>query len=244
MKKNKMMRIASVLLVAVLLSTCAIFGTFAKYTTAVSSKDSARVAYWGFQSSNSIDITGLFATTYSNVKAQNVKDVIAPGTLGSASFAFAYDEGVTVNGGAATMTGPEVAYDFTITVDAFCDEKIQNNKNIVWKLDDAGVELTWEELIIAIVKLSGATTVTYNGATSTATVRYNPGELPTAFTTEDDTHTIYWEWKFEGGSATYDHDNNPETPELTQDQYDTYMGNMEEMDDVSISITITATQVN
>ena len=71
MKKNKMMRIASVLLVAVLLSTCAIFGTFAKYTTSVTSQDSARVAYWGFQSSNSIDITGLFATTYGNVKAQN-----------------------------------------------------------------------------------------------------------------------------------------------------------------------------
>ena len=33
MKKNTMMRIASVLLVAVLLSTCAISGTFAKYTS-------------------------------------------------------------------------------------------------------------------------------------------------------------------------------------------------------------------
>lgn len=244
MKKNKMMRIASVLLVAVLLSTCAIFGTFAKYTTSVTSQDSARVAYWGFQSSNSIDITGLFAATYDNVKSQNVKDVVAPGTLGSASFAFAYDENVTVNGGAATMTGPEVAYDFTITVNASCDEMIQNNKNIVWKLDNAGVELTWNELIVKIVELSGATGVTYDGTTSTATVRYQPGELPAAFTTADNIHTIYWEWKFEGGSATYDHDNNAVTPELTQDQYDTYMGNMEEMDDVSIEIIITATQVN
>ena len=47
MKKNKIMRIASVLLVAVLMSTCAISGTFAKYVTEGSSDDTARVAKWG-----------------------------------------------------------------------------------------------------------------------------------------------------------------------------------------------------
>ena len=46
MKKNKMMRIASVLLVAVLLSTCAISGTFAKYISTASSSDKATVAKW------------------------------------------------------------------------------------------------------------------------------------------------------------------------------------------------------
>ena len=59
MKKNTFMRVASALLVAVLLTTCAIAGTFAKYTTEVSSEDSARVAYWGFQRTNSIDIKDL-----------------------------------------------------------------------------------------------------------------------------------------------------------------------------------------
>jgi hypothetical protein len=47
MKKNRMMRVASALLVAVLLTTCAISGTFAKYTTADSGFDSARVAKFG-----------------------------------------------------------------------------------------------------------------------------------------------------------------------------------------------------
>ena len=47
MKKNKMMRIASVLLVAVLISTCAISGTFAKYVTRAEGTDTARVAKWG-----------------------------------------------------------------------------------------------------------------------------------------------------------------------------------------------------
>ena len=47
MKKNVMMRVASVLLVAVLLTTCAISGTFAKYTTGDAGHDTARVAKWG-----------------------------------------------------------------------------------------------------------------------------------------------------------------------------------------------------
>lgn len=47
MKKNYMMRLAAVLLVLVLLSTCVISGTFAKYTTAGTATDSATVAKWG-----------------------------------------------------------------------------------------------------------------------------------------------------------------------------------------------------
>lgn len=47
MKKNKIMRIASVLLVAVILTTCAISGTFAKYVTSGSGSDTARVAKFG-----------------------------------------------------------------------------------------------------------------------------------------------------------------------------------------------------
>ena len=62
MKKNTMMRVASALLVAVLLSTCAISGTFAKYVTTASGSDTARVAKWDVQISGIAD--GLFAKTY------------------------------------------------------------------------------------------------------------------------------------------------------------------------------------
>ena len=47
MKKNYSMRIASMLLVLVLLTTCVISGTFAKYTTAGTATDEAQVAKWG-----------------------------------------------------------------------------------------------------------------------------------------------------------------------------------------------------
>ncbi len=58
-----MLRIASCLLVAVMLSTCAISGTFAKYTTSDSATDTARVAKWGV----SLQVDGsLFGKNYSD----------------------------------------------------------------------------------------------------------------------------------------------------------------------------------
>ena len=49
MKKNKTMRLASGLLVAVLLTTCAISGTFAKYVSDATNSDTARVAKWSIE---------------------------------------------------------------------------------------------------------------------------------------------------------------------------------------------------
>ena len=238
MKKNRMMRIASMLMVAVLLSTCVISGTFAKYTTSATSNDKARVAYWGFQSTNSLDITDLFAAVYDTNKVDSVDDadVIAPGTTGDATFAFAWDGEVSAYGADVAVTGPEVAYTFTIAIEENCDALIKNNKNIQWKLD-TGAWGTWDELIAAIKNLSGD---------ASGSKDYAPNTLPTAFTKDDDVHTISWQWIFEGaeeytvaevtGSGT--------DGKLTQNEYDTYMANAAELDDVSIKITITATQID
>ena len=231
MKKNKMMRIASVLLVAVLLSTCAISGTFAKYVTSTNSTDKARVAYWGFQSSNSMDITGLFDKAYGegNVESKDEADVIAPGTSGSATFAFAWDETVSAYGAAVAVTGPEVAYTFEVAVDATCDSLIKANENIQWSLDN-GDWGDFDTLIANIKLLSGAADGIQN---------YAPNTLPSKFTSEDEVHTISWKW-LSVGDCSYEVDD----VTLTQNEYDTYMANAAELDDVSIKITITATQID
>lgn len=68
MKKNKTMRIASVLLIAVLLTTCIISGTFAKYVTTGEASDEARVAKFG------VVVNGdgsLFSQTYKKVSNGN-----------------------------------------------------------------------------------------------------------------------------------------------------------------------------
>ena len=118
MKKNKMMRIASVLLVAVLISTCAISGTFAKYVTKTEGTDKARVAKWGILLT--LDADELFAPEYEadddsyegtgdwegiTVKADNEDNLVAPGTE--------MKDGIV-----ATVKGtPEVATRYALIID-------------------------------------------------------------------------------------------------------------------------------
>lgn len=104
MKKNKMMRIASVLLVAVILTTCAISGTYAKYVTSGNGSDTARVAKFG------VTVTGTantFKETYPKDDTSatlignsvvSTEDVVAPGTSGSmAAFTITGTPEVAVN---------------------------------------------------------------------------------------------------------------------------------------------------
>ena len=95
MKKNKMMRIASVLLVAVLLSTCAISGTFAKYTSEATATATATVAKWDIKlDSNAFEDTATFnlAETWTDTRTATRDDDyvtekrLAPGTEGSFNF--------------------------------------------------------------------------------------------------------------------------------------------------------------
>ena len=216
MKKNRMMRLASLLLVCVLLTTSVISGTFAKYTTSVESQDSARVANWGFERTNSMDLTNLFLGSYTNVVSNNGDDVIAPGTSGSTTFTFAYD-------GTNGTNGPEVAYTFEVKVEASCDDAILANNNIQWQLDSNGFG-TWDEMIADITALSGSTT---------GKQQYAPNTLPAAFTDNDEVHTISWQWIFDEAAGG-----------ANLDDLDTAMGNDNDLADCSIKITITAEQVD
>ena len=72
MKKIKTMRIASILLIAVLMTTCAISGTFAKYVTENGSSDSARVAKWGV--TIEADYSELFTNTYATYETWDGDD--------------------------------------------------------------------------------------------------------------------------------------------------------------------------
>ena len=80
MKKNKMMRAASGLLVATLLTTSIISGTFAKYTTQDSASDTARVAKWGVTASAS---GSLFGSDYYAKSESNTSNKIAATYTGS-----------------------------------------------------------------------------------------------------------------------------------------------------------------
>jgi hypothetical protein len=79
MKKNKMMRIASGLLVLTLLTACIISGTFAKYVTSATASDTARVAKWGVQ----VQVSGtLFGEKYDAVGEDDKGNTISVGDTG------------------------------------------------------------------------------------------------------------------------------------------------------------------
>ena len=208
MRNNKMMRTAAGLLVATLLTSSVLFGTFAKYTSKSTGTDTARVARWGFNDTTSIEFDDLFKKSYD----QNVTgeaDVIAPGTTNSAKFKFDYT-GSKNNAEKA----PEVAYTFTVdTTGSSCDQTIQNNTSITWKLDN-GKWGTWNELIAAIEALDGDK------------AQYEAGTLPTEFTGTTE-HEVAWKWEFDGN-----------------DTEDTTMGNAETLANVTLKITVTATQID
>lgn len=222
MKKNKMMRAASALMVATLLTTSVISGTFAKYTTSANTQDGARVAVWGFKPTT-INISNLFKNAYdSTVKSgdEHQCDVIAPGTTGRAEFGFTYN---------GSVDAPEVAYTFSVdTEGSLCSEYIENNPNILWKLDD-GAFGTWDKLLADIEALSGD---------SSGTKVYNPGELPANFNKTTYKHTVTWKWEFQ----TQDDSTTTSQDEMsTQDVKDTALGN-DATAGVNLKITITATQ--
>ncbi|WP_165051082.1 MULTISPECIES: hypothetical protein [unclassified Adlercreutzia] len=94
MEKNVSLRTASGLFILVLLTTCIIGATFAKYTTSDDATDTARVAKWGVMVTLSGD--GAFAEAYSTDGAVNDDNnnaisnsvvsnekVVAPGTSGT-----------------------------------------------------------------------------------------------------------------------------------------------------------------
>lgn len=217
MRKNKMMRAASGLLVATLLTTCVISGTFAKYTTTTSGSDKARVAYWGFNQDAKTDID-LFDASYTNVKSENGDNVVAPGTAKTSTFAFGYDTNAKAN-------APEVAYTLTVDATATGDyTQLDANPNFKWTLEDAkGTKTEYQtvkQLTDAIKALSGD---------STGSKEYAAGTLPTTFTSADETYTVGWKWEFDGND---------------NDAKDTAMGNATALDNVDLSISITATQVD
>ena len=222
MKKNRTLRVSALLLALTLITTCFVGGTFAKYMTTAGDDVTARVANWGFERTNAIVLDDLFSNSY--VKNGSAGDavkaaddttlVVAPGTTGTVDFQFKYDE--------TAKNAPEVAYTFKVDTTG---STIGTNldKELVWSLDDTkcGTNGTFAELQAAIKALSGD---------PSGTMEYAPNTLPTAFAANDNVHTISWTWAFSEGEAG--------------DTADTTLGNADALEEVTLKIAITATQVD
>ena len=107
MKKNRTMRVATLLLALTLITSCFVGGTFAKYTSSTNAKATATVAKWSIlvdgediATSNQAAIIDMFSTILdSNDETEtDVKmDMIAPGTKGSYEIVVENASEVTAN---------------------------------------------------------------------------------------------------------------------------------------------------
>ena len=188
MKKNAMLKIAAILMVAVLLTTCAISSTFAKYTSSANTSAQARVAKWGVNATMTLD--SLFLDSYvtgdNTVIACNKTadaagaDIIAPGTYGSAT--------VTANVTGTPEVSVEVNYSAVLTLEGwgeYCPLVFYVNGS---KLDADGTTATLKDAVEeAIADLS----IT--------------AEANEDLSTLDDI-LIEWEWPYEVSSANNDND--------------------------------------
>ncbi len=227
MKKNRMMRTAAILLVAVLLTTSVISGTFAKYITSKESTDTARVAKFGVELGVTVD--GAFATEYDAdttandtngtaiaktvVAATNDQDnLVAPGTKGdlmaSATIKGTPEVAVNVKQEATlVLTGWEVDGTY------YCPLVITVDGTKFY-----GMDYTSVAAFIAAVE-----------AKLDSDVNYAPN------TDLTESHSVTWAWAFEG------------TDGKQTDELDTALGNYAaNAGDIEISFTykVTVTQID
>ena len=216
MKKNMFLRVASVLLVLTLLSACAISGTFAKYTTSATATDTARVAYWGFTQEAWDNDLNLFDNNYTDVAGTGTANVVAPGTSKTTTVNFAYTDNT-----ADSVTAPEVDYNFSITLNATGNyTALDANQNFTWTLKMPG-----DEKATSYQKVAELQT-----AIQALNKDYKAGTLPTGFDAGNNAIEIGWDWAFYTSAGA--------------DVADTTMGNAAALDDVTFTLTITATQNN
>ena len=160
MKKNKMMRLASGLLVAVLITTSTISGTYAKYTTAGTATDEARVAKWGVTVVANGTLYGeKYADDTSKITASDDEDVIsvygkqaaknnvvAPGTMSDEGFHFAIngkpevDSKVTVDMSYQNIFLAKGKYGVMVPVEGVTAENFGDVGNVFYTFDNGTKE--------------------------------------------------------------------------------------------------------
>lgn len=222
MKKNKMMRLASALLVAVLLSTSVISGTYAKYVTTDSNKDTARVAKWGVVVTT--EGNSLFSSTYSNVATteKHMEDgvevldkLVAPGTDSGSGVEF-------------TITGtPEVATKVTISMtdveDVFLAGGLTLLDPTTGNATDTFTTSTNTYYPVKFTLYQGGSIVDGCENVTLATIQSKLNTINevehaagTNLSTVYGTYTLTWAWAFDADASKID----------LNDQMDTVLGNL------------------
>ncbi|MBQ9704393.1 MAG: hypothetical protein IJV68_07635 [Clostridia bacterium] len=237
MLKNKYIKLASILLMLCLITTCGVSSTFAKYTTGGTATDSARVAKWGV----TVELTGddAFKNTYgTTVQSSDVnKKVVAPGTNGQLAE-------ITVSG------TPEVAVNMTVDVDL---------ELTGWTIPEGGGSLEYCPLVFTVGTTKIYMTATSNTTTeeleeslenaviaailgnSTSSETKDSGRTmsvakPTGESVAVSTVTVEWLWDLDASTK--------QSGALNTDARDTELATLGTMPTISFELTVSVTQID
>ena len=229
MKKNKSMRAAGGLMIATMLTTSIVSGTYAKYVTSDSATDTARVAKFGVTVAAS---GSLFDTTYMSseggnnpggkdaadtndttltVESSTADKLLAPGTKN--------DKGLTFS-----ITGtPEVDVNLVISVDTYEEIFLKKTETTLYPDMTTGDKSDTFNLEADYYPVTFTLTQTKNGTTTALAEDKQLSEIKTTLqglskrydanknlANEVGTLNLTWEWAFEQG----------------QDQADTLLGDL------------------
>ena len=240
-KKNRTLRAAVLMLALVLITSCFVGGTFAKYVTSDNAADLARVAKWGV-SITAHPTGGVFAKEYDAIAGQEntvVADdgktnVVAPGTKKE-------------NAALVELSGkPEVSVKVTYSAEYFrLDGNWVSDANdtfycpLIIKVTGKVGDTVKTETIKCAEKASADDVATaVKNAVAACSATYGPNtDLSTV---AGDGLKISWEWPFDGGDTN-----------LGQtDEKDTYLGNQAatatglNIPAIHIPVTATVTQID
>lgn len=206
------MRLASVLLVLTLLTTCMTAGTFAKYVTSAEGSGTARVAKFGVDVS--VNAGDVFGQNYANKDAGNgvvadkngatvsAKDmVVAPGTQGSMTFSITGtpETAVTLNISLDDKESPmmkEVMLKAGTYKDMTTDTEVELDADyypVKWTLKDSNQKVVGQ---LENKKLSEI-----EDYFSKLEKDYNPNKNLTEVLGGDGTYTLSWNWAIEENNA-------------------------------------------
>ena len=239
-KTGKTMRVAGLLLALVLVTSCFVGGTFAKYATSGHGHDSARVAKFGveitangtmFAKEYDTDDTNVKATIAQSVVSSDDSKLVAPGTKG--------------NMVSMTLTGtPEVAvrvqYTATLTLnDKWKDADGNFYCPLQFKIPeyDAATQ-TWGNVVVDGTKFKDAQALSreVENRINAFSATYKAGTSLDSLTAADNkAPSVSWEWPFQ-------HEDGSDI-----DTKDTYLGDQAaegKAADILLTVVTTVTQVD
>lgn len=228
-RKNHTLKLSGILLALVLVTSCFVGGTFAKYVTEGTGSDSARVAKFGVTvTANGTMFAKEYDTDTGNVKGTIAKSVlstdkvIAPGTKGSMV--------------SMTLAGtPEVAVNVKYTANVKLD-------NWVYKANESetGEFYCPIKIKVGTVNYYGCeykTADSFKNAVETAINEYSANYAPGTNLNTAKPPVVSWAWAFEDNAADAKQTN----------VKDTYLGDQAAKDNaatIALQVVTTVTQID